>query len=96
MLDDSGFHIPKVKATVVREERCSEGILQEIEYSNIPEEDLKKSVDYIEGLCEAIPHLRNSLAHGNICIFPEVLTPIIVNSEIINMLFENKGTRNCP
>lgn len=95
-LNDSGFHIPKVKETVVREEKRNDGILQEIEYSHIPEEDLRQSIKYIEGLCQAIPRLRNSLAHGNICIFPEVLTPIIVHSEIINMLFEKERTRDCP
>jgi hypothetical protein len=94
-LNDSGFHIPKIKTTIVREKRHNDKILQEIKYSHIPEEDLKQSVEYLEGLCHAIPHLRNSLAHGNICLFPEVLTPIIVNSEIINMLFEKEET-NCP
>jgi len=95
-LNDSGFHVPKVKATVVREERRDDGILQEIEYSQIPEEDLRQSVEYIEGLCQAIPHLRNRLAHGNFYLFPEVLTPITVHSEIINMLFEKERTGDCP
>jgi hypothetical protein len=95
-LNDSGFHIPNVKATVVREERRNDGILQEIEYSHIPEEDLRQSVEYIEGLCQRIPRLRNSLAHGKISLFPEVLTPITVHSEIINMLFEKERTGDCP
>ncbi|MFH1718383.1 MAG: hypothetical protein ABIF19_13600 [Planctomycetota bacterium] len=90
-LNDSGFHIPKVKATVVWEERRNDGIVKKIEYSHIPEEDLKQSVEYIEGLCQAIPRLRNSLAHGKNCLFPEVLTPIIVHSEIINMLFNTSS-----
>lgn len=89
-LNDSGFHIPKSKETVVWEKRCGDEVLKEIEYSKIPEEDLKKSVEYIKGLCHAIPRLRNRLAHGNFCLFPDVLTPIIVNSEIINMLFKER------
>jgi hypothetical protein len=87
-LNDSGFHVPKIKTTIVKEERCNDKIIQEIRYSQIPEEDLKQSVEYLEGLCQAVPRLRNSLAHGNICLFPNVLTPIIVHSEIINMLFQ--------
>jgi len=90
-LNDSGFHVPKIKATVISEQRQGDTVLREITYSTIPEEELKQSSKYIECLCEAIPHLRNTLAHGNICIFPEVLTPIIVNSEIINMLFEESN-----
>jgi hypothetical protein len=95
LFNDSGFHIPKFKVTVVSERRHNDVILREVQYSEIPEEELKQSAKYIEGLCEAIPSLRNTLAHGNICIFSEVLTPIIVNSEIINMLFgESNDNKN--
>jgi hypothetical protein len=43
---------------------------------------------YIEGLSKAIARLRNALAHGEHMVLSKVLTPMFVNAEIINMLFE--------
>jgi len=92
-LNDSGFHVPKIKVTVTSEQQQGNAVLREMTYSTIPEEELKQSTKYIEGLCEVIPNLRNTFAHGENCVFPEVLTPIIVNSEIINMIFEGSDNK---
>lgn len=87
-MNDSGFHMTKYKETVVSEHVEGDKICRQVEYIEIPESERKGSTKYIEGLSKTIPRLRNALAHGEHMILSEVLTPMFVNAEIINMLFE--------
>ena len=90
LLNDSGFYMTKYKETVVSEQIEGDTICRQVEYIEIPESERKESTKYIKGLCKSIPRLRNSLAHGEHMILSEVLTPMFINSEIINMLFKEK------
>lgn len=86
-LNDSGFHMTKYKETMISEHMESDEICRQVEYIEIPESERKGSTKYIEGLSKAIPNLRNALAHGEHMILSEVMMPMVVNAEIINMLF---------
>jgi hypothetical protein len=88
LLNDSGFHETKYKKIILSEQVEDDAILQQVKYVEVPESERKQSTKYIEGLSKAIPSLRNALAHGEHVILEEVLTPMLVNAEIINMLFE--------
>lgn len=91
ILNDSGFHMTKHREIVVAEHKQGDSIYKNIEYIEIPESDRKKSTQYIEGLCKAIPRLRNALAHGSNMLDSDIITPMYVNAEIINMLFEGSN-----
>jgi hypothetical protein len=86
-LNDSGFCVARARR---QESFRQEGdqFVSEVTYNPRPLSDLKLSTRYVAQLCESIPHLRNSLAHGEPSLFVDVLTPMIVHAEIINMLFE--------
>jgi hypothetical protein len=90
LLDDSGFHVSKIRPKVLHEEKRGDEIIRIVEHITIPEEELRKSIKYCEILCENIPALRNILAHGKVSLHPSVLMLVTVHSEIINMLFRGK------
>jgi hypothetical protein len=78
----------KYKETVVSEHAEGDEICRQVEYIKIPKSERMGSTKYIEGLSKAIARLRNALAHGEHMVLSKVLTPMFVNAEIINMLFE--------
>jgi hypothetical protein len=87
LLHDSGFSVPRAD----REESFrydGDQLVLEVTYNPPSPSDLRCSTTYVMQLCEVVPLLRNSLAHGKAPLFPDVLTPMIVHAEIINMLFE--------
>jgi len=89
-LNDSGFHMTKYKENVVSEQAEGDIICRQVEYIEIPESEREGNTKYIKNLCKSIPKFRNSLAHGEHMILSEVLTPMFINAEIINMLFKEK------
>jgi hypothetical protein len=90
ILNDGGFQMTKYKEVVTSERREGDTIYTETERIGISESEREESKKYIEDLCEAIPNLRNSLAHGNHMLISDTITPMYVTAEIINMLFEEK------
>jgi hypothetical protein len=90
LLNDSGFHVLKIMTKVLHEEQRGDETIKIVEQVAVPEEELRQSIKYCEILCECIPALRNTLAHGKVFLHLGVLMPVKVHSEIINMLFQNK------
>ncbi len=87
LLNDSGFCVPRAgRHQSFKHE--GDHLICEVTYDPPPLSDLRHRTTYVTQLCESIPRLRNSLAHGEPELFCDVLTPLMVHAALINMLFE--------
>jgi hypothetical protein len=87
VLNDSGFCIPRA-GRHTSSKREGDHFILEVTYDPPSLSDLQLRTTYVMQLCESIPRSRNSLAHGHASLSIDVLTPMMENAEIINMLFE--------
>lgn len=87
LLNDSGFCVARAgRQQSFKHE--GDQLICEVTYDPAVLSDLRHRTAYVTQLCESIPRLRNLLAHGKPDVYCDVLTPLMVHAEIINMLFE--------
>lgn len=84
LIRDDGF---QVHQRAVRNDEAYRALMADIPGYALPEPEQKDIQEYCKTLVEALPYLRNKLAHGSPMIHPGGYATLEISADLINQLF---------